>query len=956
MEIAHLYYGAEWRVDSNNLPISAGGTNVVYNNSSYAECPYNSAGWISGTVPYCWSKGDEIYKFFKYMVDGKGAGNIASTTGPAASNLVSGVDCSGYITQILKQPTYYMVADLWEIASNIGWNDLAPGDITTNEIGTNHVRFIEEYPYGGDTSRVKVYESTTAANPEGVRREIVAYSSNYIARRYKNISSAPSILSVLQNGAGSVEIKWFGDVGDANGNTAYGFRIYQSTDGSSWNRVKDESQLKLVNQSVIITGLSSSLTYYFKISAFKPTGESGFSDVYAVKLDSIKPKVLIVDGYDRWLTKTENPNRLNNNFVVRYAQILNSLGITFETVDNMAITRSADSQNLFNLNNYTAIMYMLGDEGAEDYALNFLEETAIVNYLAGGGQLFISGSQISEDLMDSYSDLDNLRMNDATFYRNYLKINTASGNAGTHTISRGAGIFSSITGFSFDDGSVNYDVSAPDIINPVSPASANLYYSSSSAVAGIQFEGKFGSGTTNGKIVYLGFPFESITNESTRNSIMGSVASYFNLVQAGQCLSTDASCGVYPNCSNCNSQDGCNGTSYRDYKCSGDNCVYTEDGCTDCSCSCGGYNTTESTANNNCSDGKDNDCDGATDSSDTGCQSAAECISGQTASCSTGMSGICSQGTKTCQSNGTWGSCVQNSQPASENCTDSQDNDCDNNIDCQDSDCSSDSACESSPPPSSDVPSDYVAYWRLDGNTNDELGTSNGMVFGSPQYASGAQGQAVSLNGTGDYVNISPVVNISALPSYTISTWVKNIDTGSNLRFSLTWSTMSGSTARIVLGKNTNHRAYFSTTVGSGNYATINVGPLLNDNQWHLLTAVKLASDQFYLYVDSVQVGQSIVNPGTSETLTTMLIGARKYYKSGVGQTIENQWLGNIDEVMIYSRALSDSEIQNIYNAQKPGVLGKLELEKENALLNNLASIISGIQNIINKIQSAISF
>ncbi|TET75635.1 MAG: hypothetical protein E3J56_00155 [Candidatus Aminicenantes bacterium] len=43
------------------------------------------------------------------------------------------------------------------------------------------------------------------------------------------------------------------------------------------------------------------------------------------------------------------------------------------------------------------------------------------------------------------------------------------------------------------------------------------------------------------------------------------------------------------------------------------------DDCSDCSCSCGGYNVTESTANGNCSDGKDNDCDGKTDSADSGC-------------------------------------------------------------------------------------------------------------------------------------------------------------------------------------------------------------------------------------------------------------------------------------------------------------------------------------------------
>jgi hypothetical protein len=77
---------------------------------------------------------------------------------------------------------------------------------------------------------------------------------------------------------------------------------------------------------------------------------------------------------------------------------------------------------------------------------------------------------------------------------------------------------------------------------------------------------------------------------------------------------------------NCNDNDGCYGDYYRDYYCYDDGysvyCEYSEDDCSDCSCSCGGYNVDESSANDNCNDGKDNDCDGQTDSADPGCSLA----------------------------------------------------------------------------------------------------------------------------------------------------------------------------------------------------------------------------------------------------------------------------------------------------------------------------------------------
>jgi pectate lyase len=120
-----------------------------------------------------------------------------------------------------------------------------------------------------------------------------------------------------------------------------------------------------------------------------------------------------------------------------------------------------------------------------------------------------------------------------------------------------------------------------------------------------------------------------------------------------QCSGTPTSCGIYPDCVNCNLQDGCSGTSYRDYYCSGTSCAYTTDSCTDCSCTCGGYNVPESSANNNCNDGINNDCDACTD--------------GEEASCGGTETGSCTGGV---------------------------DDDCDGLTDCADSvDCGSDPAC-----------------------------------------------------------------------------------------------------------------------------------------------------------------------------------------------------------------------------------------------------------------------
>ncbi|MFA5797937.1 MAG: hypothetical protein WC916_07975, partial [Candidatus Woesearchaeota archaeon] len=92
-----------------------------------------------------------------------------------------------------------------------------------------------------------------------------------------------------------------------------------------------------------------------------------------------------------------------------------------------------------------------------------------------------------------------------------------------------------------------------------------------------------------------------------------------------QCGGIDTSCGTYPNCANCNSNDGCSLDYYRDYFCSSNlaGCSYSSDNCNDCSCSCGNYGKSNEVGY--CSDGKDNDCDSKIDGADSDCQ---QCLSG----------------------------------------------------------------------------------------------------------------------------------------------------------------------------------------------------------------------------------------------------------------------------------------------------------------------------------------
>jgi len=132
-------------------------------------------------------------------------------------------------------------------------------------------------------------------------------------------------------------------------------------------------------------------------------------------------------------------------------------------------------------------------------------------------------------------------------------------------------------------------------------------------------------------------PFD--VNKSNGEICLGGTCQSGKCTPSSSCAGTDVSCGVFPACVNCNLQDGCNGNDNRNYYCSGTSCQFTPDSCTDCSCSCGGYNKIENSTNNNCNDGKDNNCDGKTDNADSGCSCIPNCVG------------------KVCGDNGCGGSC-----------------------------------------------------------------------------------------------------------------------------------------------------------------------------------------------------------------------------------------------------------------------------------------------------------
>jgi hypothetical protein len=215
-------------------------------------------------------------------------------------------------------------------------------------------------------------------------------------------------------------------------------------------------------------------------------------------------------------------------------------------------------------------------------------------------------------------------------------------------------------------------------------------------------------------------------------------------------------------------------------------------------------------------------------------------------------------------------------------------------------------------PPSCDpAPSNLVAWWEGNGDTRDAISGNAGTLDGSVTFASGEVGQAFSLNGSnGNGISVGNSTNWQ-LQNFTIETWIR--------RGSTSEATASGGGAGqfFCYGGGgygfgvLNNGTLFLTQVGVGN---VQGGQTITDTSFHH-AAVTKSGTNVVLYLDAIATFatnySAVFSFGTSAA-----IGAR-------GDNLTTVFLGEIDELSIYNRALQPSEILGIYNAT---YLGKCPL------------------------------
>ena len=205
-----------------------------------------------------------------------------------------------------------------------------------------------------------------------------------------------------------------------------------------------------------------------------------------------------------------------------------------------------------------------------------------------------------------------------------------------------------------------------------------------------------------------------------------------------------------------------------------------------------------------------------------------------------------------------------------------------------------------------DPPPGALSWWQGGNSTFDQIGTNHGTLAGNATYTNAYVGQGFVFDGSGDAVKVGNPPGFQ-LQDFTIEAWIKR---GSDSAVSF-----GPGGHGIIFGYG--QGGYSLLLIAGGNlglskvgFDSVDAGVAITDTSFHHVAVTKSGTNVFF-YIDDVEY---MAPPyGSSFTFTTgAAIGAR-------GDNSDNSFLGTLDEVAVYNRALSAAEIQSLVQADTAG-------------------------------------
>ena len=232
------------------------------------------------------------------------------------------------------------------------------------------------------------------------------------------------------------------------------------------------------------------------------------------------------------------------------------------------------------------------------------------------------------------------------------------------------------------------------------------------------------------------------------------------------------------------------------------------------------------------------------------------------------------------------------------------------------------------------VPTDgLVAYYPFNGNADDESGNGNhGTVNGSTltEDRFGNIDQAYNFDGINDFIDISNISGLISSQGISLSIWTKNYNPNSSSNQQFLFLIGANPNARILMMDESNQ---VSGSILNCNCSDdLYTSHTLNPNQWtHIALTYNLEIGEQKLYINGINMDSQTESMNNYYTTNN---AAKRIGSYGFNNRYFN---GTLDDASIWNRALTEQEIQNLYNSSTVDIILNGEVSAENNQIKNLA-------------------
>jgi len=402
-----------------------------------------------------------------------------------------------------------------------------------------------------DEARALLDPRFAQISARAIYRGIVRYFAQRQGLAPVFLPEPPAGLALRNSGPGELTLTWLPSPTDGVGplgDEPTGYLVYTSPDGFAWG-----SPQSVAGTSYTLHDQIPGNLVFARVTGVNQGGESLPSPTLAARLPADDHvAILVVDGFARnddtftvWQddgvsiedTSRTGPSRRlyaaqtnRRDYTIQHGFAINA---PFDSATRQMLqTQGEGLPATVQLGDYTIVDWISGRErspdaaipiAASDMALTTSEQALLTDFVAYGGSLFISGSDVGLDLAERGLGLD--------FYTGILKAaywgDSASPGEGvtSQVLPAAGGLFDGLGMFQLDDGRRGtYDAGRVDYFSPVlddARARAALVYESGIGQAGLTW-----AAHTCSRVVYFGFPFETIYPVEARQAVMDGILSF----------------------------------------------------------------------------------------------------------------------------------------------------------------------------------------------------------------------------------------------------------------------------------------------------------------------------------------------------------------------------------------------------------------------------------------------